>query len=275
METQNSTQTQTTRRLHRVYARGDLLEFMIDFAGVVSTYHPRFDVVEAGNGYTLVSRSAKWLARLDADGSVEVLAGNDAIRATDTIHYNGRRLDKICAFGWRCLDADELRLLVFTYVAAWYWHYREWELRQLACMLRFGVQNQTPARGDEHEYVYGNLDAFFNELGRMCGTSKLQHKVDRLEDGYAITSYKGWQAKLYLNGDVEITIGERRIRTAGQEMRLDDTVVEEICIGGRLCFNAYDIRVMAFTYIALWHWNIDERDVIRRLAQMVRPCRRS
>ncbi|MFZ8837614.1 MAG: hypothetical protein ACO2PM_01500 [Pyrobaculum sp.] len=272
METQNS-QGQTAERLRRAHAQGSLLEFMMDFAGVVSTYHPNFDVAEAGGGYTLVSRNARWLARLDADGSVEVLAGSDAIRATDRILYNGRRLDRICVFGWRCFDADELRLVVFTHIAAWHWRYREWELRRLACMLRFAQQSRASVGGGEREYVYGSLGAFLNELGRMCGTSKLQHKVSRLEDGYAIAGYRGWQAKLYLNGDVEIVAGDRRIRTADQEMWLDDTAVEEICIGGRLCFSAHDIRVMMFTYIALWHWNIDDRDVIRLLAQTVHPCR--
>jgi hypothetical protein len=272
METQSLTQSQTAQRLRRVRARDELSEFMIDLVGTASTYNPNFDVIVDGGGYTLVHRNARWLARLNADGGIEVLAGNDTIRATDEIQYNGRRVDRICTFGWKCFDADELRLAVFIHVAAWYWYYREWELRRLACMLHF--KQSQPSRGDdrggEYVYVYGDMNRFLNEVMRMYGTFKY-HKVSSSGDVYVITSYKGWQAKLYSNGDIEIVIG-RRIRIADQEIQLGDTAAEEICVCvEQLCFNAHDIRVMMFTYVALHHWNTD--DVIRRLAQMVRPCR--
>jgi hypothetical protein len=141
-------------------------------------------------------------------------------------------------------------------------------------MLRFG-QNRASAGEeydvDEYEYTYGNLNRFLNELGRMCGMSKLYHRVSRLEDGYVIAGRMGWRARFGGNGDVEIVIGNSRIRIVGQEIHLGDVAAEEICHGR--CFSAHDIRVMMFTYITLWHWRIDDRDAIRRLAQMVRPLR--
>jgi hypothetical protein len=98
---------------------------MVDFVGTVSTYHPNFDVI-AERGYTMVNRGGRWIARLDASGEAEILAGNieilasnDVIRVADKKH--GRmHVRRICVFAWGCSDAEKLRLLSFTYVAVWY-----------------------------------------------------------------------------------------------------------------------------------------------------------
>jgi len=258
METQNS------RRLRRTQARGGLFGFMVGIGGTVSTYHQRFDVLETEGGYTIIYRGGRWLIRFNAtDGSVEILAGNNTIRVDDGIWLNERRIDRACFFGWGCLSANELRLLAFIFVALWYWRVREQALRRLACMLHFGEESQTPVGGQTpvgspDEYLYGDLDRFLIELGRALGTSRLDHKVSRSPSGYVITdSYGEWRAELNLNGDIEITTSD------GGHIRI---------VGLAVCLGAHEIRIMLFTYVVLWYWRIGERDTIRRLAQMIRPC---
>ena len=188
-------------------------------------------------------------------------------------------------FGWACFSADVLRLMAFTFVALWYWRVREQALRRLVCMLRFGESqasavipclyktSDTSQCGGPDEYIYDDLYGFLIELSRALGTSRLEHKVRSTENGYIITHRsEKWRAMLYLNGDIEIMTNDGRVRIVGSEIHLDGTF-DEVCeVGLAVCLGAHEIRIMLFTYIVLWYLRIDEREVIWRLAQMVRPC---
>ena len=181
------------------------------------------------------------------------------------------RVDAICVFGGRCFTADELRLLAFTHVAVWYMGTSNLQqLRRLVCALRFGVQEDRPA-GDG--YIYSNLRRFFTEIERIARVANLYYEVGNSEDSYTIINHcKTWYAKFYRNGDVEITTDDKHVlRIAGNEIQLDDAPVDNVCTCSA-CLNAHAIRVATFTYIALWYQNVGG-DAIRRLAQMVRPCR--
>jgi len=284
METQNQN---LVPRIRRTQARGGLLDFLIDIGGTVSTYHQHFKVLETEGGYTIVHRGGRWLMRFQHDGQLEILARNGTISVTDEIRLNGRRVGRICMFGWACFSADVLRLMAFTFVALWYWRVREQALRRLVCMLRFGESqasagvipclyktSDTSQCGGPDEYIYGDLYGFLIELGRALGTSKLDHKVSRSPNGYVI-AHRGekWRAELNLNGDVEIITNNGRVRIVGSEIHLDNGTFDEVCeVGLAVCLGAHEIRIMLFTYIVLWYLRIDEREVIWRLAQMVRPC---
>ena len=264
------------RSLRRMNLRGGLLGFIIDVGGFTSTYSPRFDVVETERGYTIVHR--QWLSVLDLNGNVEIATRRGTFKIIgQEIWLDGRSIGRICAFGWRCFNADELRLMAFMYAVAWYWHYREQSLERLACMLQFGDNVQPPAYSDEsyiYAHVYEGLDKFLNELARMVGTSKLYYKVRNVGDGHYVVAdtLEEWVAKFDLNGNVEvITRDGYTLRTTNREIQINGETYDKICVTEKVCLGADALRLEMFMYITLWYWNV-ESSAIWRFAKAIRPC---
>jgi len=257
----------------RIKLRGSLLDFVLGLAGSISTYSPRYTVIEA-SGYTLVHQPrrsrGKWIARLEPDGDVEIMADgvirvtNDVIRV---INEHGEKVvDSICIFGWRCFTAEELRLLTFIHIANWYWHIHDLNaLRRLAC-LRFQNFDRAQPVGI---YVYGDLNAFLNELIRAFSMFRLNYKVKTENDGYVILGGK-WQMRLNNDGSVEIEINNEYKLKIEQSIQINNELVEEMCLERSLCFGAHEIRLMAYIYVIMWYCNSGNCDVMRRF--VVRPC---
>ncbi len=275
METgNNSTQTQSvTKSPHKITVHGRMSYFLSWLSRIASGYRPYYDVIET-DGYTLIHRRGKWIARFDSDG-VEVAAYNDVVRATDELLFGGYSVDAVCVFGGKCFTADELRLLAFTYVAVWHMSAGNLQqLERLAWALRFSVQQEDRQTGDGRVYVRSSLHKFFTEIEWIARAANLYYEVSNSENGSVITNHcRTWHAKLYHNGDVEVVTEDKHVlRITGGEMQLDDAPVENVCACST-CFDAHAVRVAMFTYVALWHYQNNKRDVIRRLAQMVRPYR--
>jgi len=103
-------------------AKGGLHSFLFEIARVSKTFGPHFDVRDTYDGYIVEHHGGRWRAAADAAFSAITVETDDGQRLRvdgGVMALGGEQIDQICAAGYRCFDAQEIRRRVALSVLAW------------------------------------------------------------------------------------------------------------------------------------------------------------
>jgi hypothetical protein len=102
--------------------KGGLHSFLFEIARVSKTSGPHFSVRNSYGGYIIEHHSGRWRATADDAFStitVETDDGQRLVITNDVMALGDAQVDQICAVGYRCFDAEEIRRRVALSVLAW------------------------------------------------------------------------------------------------------------------------------------------------------------
>jgi hypothetical protein len=102
--------------------KGGLHSFVFEIARVSKSAGPHFSVWHHHDGYVIEHHNGKWRVLTDAAFSaitVETDDGQLLSIAVDTMTLDGIQVDQICAVGYHCFDAKEIRRRVALSILAW------------------------------------------------------------------------------------------------------------------------------------------------------------
>ncbi len=103
--------------------KGGLHSFLFEIGRVSKTSGPHFTVRDSWDGYVIGHHGGRWRAVADvafATITVETDDGQRLVVAGDAMMLNGAHVDQICAVGYRCFGAQEIRRRVALSVLAWW-----------------------------------------------------------------------------------------------------------------------------------------------------------
>jgi hypothetical protein len=96
---------------------------LFEIARVSKTSGPHFVVHESFGGYVVEHHGGRWRAVADAafsSISVQTDDGQELRIDGDVMTVGGAQVDQICAAGYRCFNAQEIRRRVALSVLAWW-----------------------------------------------------------------------------------------------------------------------------------------------------------
>ncbi len=102
--------------------KGGLHSFLFEIARVSKTSGPHFNVRDSYDGYVVEHHGGRWRVTADVAFTtitVETDDGQRLVVSGDVMTLNGAQVDQICAVGYRCFDAKEIRCRVALSVLAW------------------------------------------------------------------------------------------------------------------------------------------------------------
>jgi len=102
--------------------RGGLHSFLFEIGRVSKTSGPHFDVLYHYGEYVIKHHNRRWRAVADDAFSVITVETDDGQRLRidgDVMTLNDVQVDQICAVGYRCFDAQEIRRRVAISILAW------------------------------------------------------------------------------------------------------------------------------------------------------------
>jgi hypothetical protein len=102
--------------------KGGLHSFLFEIARVSKTSGPHFVVHESFGGYVVEHHGGRWRAVADAAFSTIVVQtdeGQELRVDGDVMTLGDAQVDQICAAGYRCFNAQEIRRRVALSVLAW------------------------------------------------------------------------------------------------------------------------------------------------------------
>jgi len=105
-----------------IVVRGGLHSFLFEVARVSKTSGPHFDVVSTYDGYIIRHHNGRWKVATDATFSAITVETDDGQQLRidgDVMTLNDVQVDQICAVGYRCFDAQEIRRRVAISTLAW------------------------------------------------------------------------------------------------------------------------------------------------------------
>jgi hypothetical protein len=118
MRTENSPQIKSGV----ITVRGGLHSFLFEIGRVSKTAGPHFDVEDTYDGYLVRHHLGRWRAAADVTFSVITVESDDGQRLRidgGVMMLGDVQVDQICAAGYRCFDAQEIRRRVAVSVLAW------------------------------------------------------------------------------------------------------------------------------------------------------------
>ncbi len=101
--------------------KGGLHSFLFEIGRVSKTFGPHFTVQRSWDGYVIEHHGGRWRATADiafVTITVETDDGQRLVVSGDVMTLNGAQVDQICAVGYRCFDAQEIRRRVALSVLA-------------------------------------------------------------------------------------------------------------------------------------------------------------
>jgi hypothetical protein len=106
-----------------VTVKGGLHSFLFEIGRVGKTTGPHFDVWSTYDGYLIRHYSGRWKATTDYTFSVITIETDDGqqlrIDSGVIMMLGDTQVDQVCAVGYRCFDAQEIRRKVALSVLAW------------------------------------------------------------------------------------------------------------------------------------------------------------
>jgi len=102
--------------------KGGLHSFIFEISRISKTAGPHFSVRDSYDGYIIDHHGGRWRVATDAAFSVITVETDDGQRLRvdgDTITLGDVQTDQICAVGYRCFDAQEIRRRVALSILAW------------------------------------------------------------------------------------------------------------------------------------------------------------
>ena len=105
-----------------VTVRGGLHSFLFEIGRVSKTSGPHFDVQHRYGEYVIRHHNGRWRAVADGTFSVITVETDDGQRLRidgDVMTLNDAQVDQICAVGYRCFDAQEIRRRIALSFLAW------------------------------------------------------------------------------------------------------------------------------------------------------------
>jgi hypothetical protein len=112
--------TRVERRAERV--TGGLHSFVYEIARISRAAGPHYSVRREGaRALVVMHHLGKWSARVVAEREVVVETNDGHVLRTmgDVMELDGRPVEMVCAPGYRCLDAAEIRQRVAAALALW------------------------------------------------------------------------------------------------------------------------------------------------------------
>ncbi len=103
--------------------KGGLHSFLFEIARVSKTSGPHFTVRDLYGEYVIEHHGGRWRAVTDMTFTVITVETDDGQQLRidgDMMMLNGTQTDQICATGYRCFDAQEVRRRVALSVLAWW-----------------------------------------------------------------------------------------------------------------------------------------------------------
>jgi hypothetical protein len=103
--------------------KGGLHSFLFEIGRISKTSGPHFSVQDSYDGYVIVHHGGRWRITTDSTFSVITVETGDGQRLHidgDVMTLNNTQVDQICAVGYRCFDAQEIRRRVALSVLAWW-----------------------------------------------------------------------------------------------------------------------------------------------------------
>jgi hypothetical protein len=105
-----------------VSVKGGLHSFLYEVARVSKTFGPHFIVRSSCDGYVIEHHGGRWRAVADASFSTITVQTDDGQRLRidgDVMTVGDTQVEQICAAGYRCFDAQEIRRRAALSVLAW------------------------------------------------------------------------------------------------------------------------------------------------------------
>ena len=103
--------------------RGGLHSFMFEIARISKTSGPHFSVEKTYDGYVIRHHNGRWTVVTDGAFATITVETDDGqrLRIDGDVMTLGdaQQVDQICAVGYRCFDAQEIRRRVAVSVLAW------------------------------------------------------------------------------------------------------------------------------------------------------------
>ncbi len=102
--------------------KGGLHSFLFEIARVSKTSGPHFTVQRSWDGYVIEHHGGRW--RVTADVAfvtitVETDDGQQLRIDGDVMTVNGMQTEQVCAVGYRCFDAQEIKRRTALSILAW------------------------------------------------------------------------------------------------------------------------------------------------------------
>ncbi len=102
--------------------KGGLHSFLFEIGRVSKTFGPHFTVWSSWDGYVIEHHGGRWRATANIAFTAITVETDDGQRLCidgEAMTLNGAQVDQICAVGYRCFDAQEIRRRVALSVLAW------------------------------------------------------------------------------------------------------------------------------------------------------------
>jgi len=103
--------------------KGGLHSFLFEIGRISKTSGPHFGVRDSYDGYVIVHHGGRWHVATDAAFSVITVETGDGQRLRidgGAMMLGDVQTDQICAVGYRCFDAQEIRRRVALSVLTWW-----------------------------------------------------------------------------------------------------------------------------------------------------------
>jgi len=103
--------------------KGGLHSFLFEISRISKTAGPHFSVRDSYDGYIIDHHGRRWRVATDAAFSVITVETDDGqwLRIDgDAMMLGDTQVDQICAVGYRCFDAQEIRRRVALTVLVWW-----------------------------------------------------------------------------------------------------------------------------------------------------------